>query len=250
MVKAVADAREVTPAAAASVMFCATITPEMGAYTFTIGLGWALSTPKIFNCSSAAVRSALASFSVSSACSTMDCEMAPCWYRSLARTYALLASCSSADGLRIGVESIADVWALHAEEQLAFLDVVVEPRTDIDDAAIGHGDHRNLARDVGKDRARHIQLVGLIDAACGHKRDTARDSPPSPGPHCRLRIDLRLRDLAFGGVELLSAAGQRQACRKQATGLRRGFLSSLDHLASHGKIELRGGYQIGADSWA
>ncbi len=27
-------------------MFCATMTPEIGAYTFTMGLGWSLSTPK------------------------------------------------------------------------------------------------------------------------------------------------------------------------------------------------------------
>src|SRR5208282_3084598 len=85
MVKAVAEPERFTPAAAAWVTFCATMTPEIGAYTLTTLLGWLLSTSSVFNCSSAAVRSAFASFSESSACSSMAWEKAPCLNRSSAR---------------------------------------------------------------------------------------------------------------------------------------------------------------------
>ena len=70
-------------------------------------------------------------------------------------------------GLEIGVERIADVGALHAEEELTLSHVVVEPDLEVDDAAVGKRDDGDFAGDIGKDGAGDVQLVGLIHALGG-----------------------------------------------------------------------------------
>ena len=62
---------------AAFVTCWSVITPDMGAMMSTIPDGWSLSTPRSRNCSVAASRSALASCSVSSACSSALLAIAP-----------------------------------------------------------------------------------------------------------------------------------------------------------------------------
>ena len=65
--------------------------------------------------------------------------------------------------LEIGVEGAGDVRALHLQQQLALLHVVVEAGLDVHHAAVGDRDDRNLARDVGKDGAGSRQLRRRFD---------------------------------------------------------------------------------------
>ena len=64
------------------------------------------------------------------------------------------------DRLQIGIEGVGDVGTLHAEQQLTLLHVVAEARLDIDDAAVGQRDDRNLARNVRGDGSGDVQLWG------------------------------------------------------------------------------------------
>ena len=75
----------------------------------------------------------------------------------------MLAKLLVVGGFQIGIECIGDVGALHLEQQLAFLHVVVEAGLDVDHAAIGQRDDGNFARDVGKDCAGCVQLGGGLD---------------------------------------------------------------------------------------
>ncbi len=124
-------------------------------------------------------------------------------------------------GLYIGVECAADVGALYAEQQLAFLHVVVEPRADVDHAAVGHGDHGNLARDVGKHRAGHVQLVRLVDSARRHRGILVRMVHGHKSRVAGLH-HLRRRGRSAGRVEILLAGRQRETCGQKARASKKG----------------------------
>ena len=86
------------------------------------------------------------------------------------------------DGLEIGIERVGAVGALNLEQQLAFANVVVKARLDIDHTAAGQRDDRDFASDVGKHRSSNVklsrriisfspnqrELVGLIDRDQAH----------------------------------------------------------------------------------
>ena len=67
--------------------------------------------------------------------------------------------------LEIRIVSVGYIGTLYLEKQFALLDVVVKPHFNADHAAIGKGDHRHLARDVGKDRACGAQFGGDLHFA-------------------------------------------------------------------------------------
>ena len=56
---------------------------------------------------------------------------------------------------------------------LAASDVLYLEIANIDDTAAGERDNGNLAIDVGKDRASHIELVRRIEATCRNQRKLA-----------------------------------------------------------------------------
>ena len=113
----------------------------------------------------------MASFSASSACSSMACEMAPCCEEILGAQVGLVGELLVVDGFQVGVEGVGDVRALHFEEQLAFFHVVVEAGLDVDHAAVGQRDDGNLAGDVGKDGAGGVQLGGGLDLSSRGERE-------------------------------------------------------------------------------
>ena len=116
-------------------------------------------------------------------------------------------------GLEIGIEGGGYVGALHAEEQLALLHVVVEAGFDVDHATIGEGDYRDFAGDVGEDCASGCQLRGGLDLSGDNHRKFAHIVlVDGDQVHVVDRDDLRRRRCAIALVFLLAAGQQTEAC--------------------------------------
>jgi hypothetical protein len=123
-----------------------------------------------------------------------------------------------ADGLEIGVVGAGDVGALDLEEQIAFLDVVIEAGADVDDLAAGEGDRGHLARDVRVDRTGDVQLRGRVVLLRGDEGKLV-GLIDGDQAHVAGWDDLRLRGCAVGGIERLAVTPcQVEAnCRARST---------------------------------
>src|SRR5579883_1605423 len=102
--------------------------------------------------------------------------------------------------------------------------VVVEARANIDYAATRQRDNRNLAVDIGKDRAGDVELVGRFNAPRGHKRVQVRllnaDDCAVAGFDGR-----RWLHLAAGRIEFLSTTHECQASEKTADTFQKGGIN-------------------------
>ena len=119
---------------------------------------------------------------------------------------------------QISIESIGDIRALHLQQQLPPLHVVVEPSPDIDDAAVRHRDDGNLAGDVGKYRARGFQHAGQFNPlGCDELKFSYIVAVDRDQVHVGYRDDMGRRRSAIS-FRFAFAAGrnQDQRCRNSA----------------------------------
>jgi hypothetical protein len=113
--------------------------------------------------------------------------------------------------LQIGVEGGGHIGTLHLHDQLTLVDEVAQPDVQRHHAAVGQGEHRNLTRDIGVDRAGHLQRAQHLPGGGLHQRKARRalhvDHVAVPGlGYGRLRR-------SFGGgvrIALLAAAQSQQ----------------------------------------
>ena len=118
MVKAVAVPEKVTPCGGRAGHVLRHDDAGDGRIHRTMLQGWFLSMPSVFSCSSAAFRSACASFSASSACSSMLLRDGAVLIKVLGAHVGLVGHLLVVDGLQIDVECVGDVRALHLQQQL------------------------------------------------------------------------------------------------------------------------------------
>ena len=161
MVKAVAEPERLTPAAAALVMFWAMMTPKIGRIHIDDAAGMILVHAEDLQLlDPRQSRSALASLLGVVGLLEHGLGNRAMLEQILRAEVGLVGQLLVIDRLQIGIEGIGDVRALHPEQQLALLHVVVEAHLDIDDAAVGEGDDRNLARDIREDGSGGVQFRG------------------------------------------------------------------------------------------
>ena len=99
----------------------------------------------------------------------------------------------------------------------------------------------HFAGDVGKDRAGDVQLSVRHSTLLGRDQRELLRLVDRDQAHVAGRDDLRARRRAVGRMNFFSQPVRASACGQTCGGASECICSSLDHLASHSKIQLAGG---------